>query len=107
MSTCRELAVTVGVQTSVRNDIFTEVGELSAETNPAETSTNKEARRVKEDFSRQHMQLNEESQLEKKFNLDGPDSFSHYFQDFKKEQVVLGKRQMRGGGVMIWAGIGY
>lgn len=43
---------------------------------------------------------------EKKFNLDGPDGFSYYYHDLRKEKIVKQRRQMGGGGVMIWAGIG-
>lgn len=44
---------------------------------------------------------------EKKFNLDGPDGFSYYFHDLRKEERVLSRRQQGGGSVMIWACIGY
>lgn len=40
---------------------------------------------------------------EKKFNIDGPDVFCHYWQDLWKERTVLSKSQMGGKGVMIWA----
>lgn len=44
---------------------------------------------------------------EKKFNLDGPDGFRYYFHDLRKEEVILSRRQMRGGSVMVWAAIGH
>ena len=44
---------------------------------------------------------------EKKFNLDGPDGFSYYFHDLRKEERIFSKRQSGGGSVMIWAAIGY
>lgn len=44
---------------------------------------------------------------EKKFNLDGPDGYSYYFHDLRKEEVILSRRQMGGGSVMVWASIGY
>ena len=44
---------------------------------------------------------------EKKFNLDGPDGFAHYWHDLRKEKLIQTKRAMGGGGVMIWAAIGY
>lgn len=44
---------------------------------------------------------------EKKFNLDGPDSWKYYWHDLRKEEKVLSKRQHCGGSVMIWAAIGY
>ena len=40
---------------------------------------------------------------EKKFNLDGPDGFTYYWQDFRKEPQYFSKRQQGGGDVMIWA----
>lgn len=44
---------------------------------------------------------------EKKFNLDGPDGFQYYWHDLRKEEVILSRRQMGGGSVMVWAGIGF
>lgn len=44
---------------------------------------------------------------EKKFNLDGPDGFSYYFHDLRKEERFLTRRHSRVGGVMVWAAISY
>ena len=44
---------------------------------------------------------------EKKFNLDGPDGYSYYWHDLRKEERVLSRRHTGGGSVMIWASIGY
>lgn len=44
---------------------------------------------------------------EKQFNLDGPDGYSYYFHDLRKEEKILSRRQMGGGKVMVWASIGY
>jgi len=44
---------------------------------------------------------------EKKFNLDGPDGFSYYYHDLRKDERILSRRQMGGGSVMVWAFIGY
>jgi len=44
---------------------------------------------------------------EKKFNLDGPDGFSYYWHDLRKEPLIFSKRQQGGGGVMIWASFAY
>ena len=44
---------------------------------------------------------------EKRFNLDGPGGFQYYFHDTRKETIPAIRRQMRGGSVMVWAGIGY
>lgn len=39
---------------------------------------------------------------EKKFNLDGPDGFSYYWHDLRKEEKVFSKRQMGGQSIMTW-----
>lgn len=44
---------------------------------------------------------------EKKFNLDGPDGFAHYWHDLRTEEKIFSKRQSGGGSVMIWGAIGY
>lgn len=44
---------------------------------------------------------------EKKFNLDGPDGWSHYWHDLRTEKRIFSKRQSGGGSVMIWGAIGY
>ena len=44
---------------------------------------------------------------EKKFNLDGPDGYSYYWADSRKEPLYFRKRQEGGGSVMIWGAIGY
>lgn len=42
---------------------------------------------------------------EKKFNLDGPDGWSSYWHDLRKEPLIFSKRQQGGGSVMIWLAI--
>lgn len=44
---------------------------------------------------------------EKKFNLDGPDGFSYYWHDLRKEEQLFSKRAMGGDGLMIWASFGW
>ena len=44
---------------------------------------------------------------EKKFNLDGPDGFSYYFHDLRKEELLLSKRQNGGGSIMVFGAFGY
>ena len=43
----------------------------------------------------------------KRFNLDNPDGLKYYFHDIRKETMSAIRRQMGGGGVIVWAGIGY
>lgn len=40
---------------------------------------------------------------EKKFNLDGPDGFAHYWRDLRKDPILFSKRNFGGGSVMVWA----
>ena len=42
---------------------------------------------------------------EKKWNLDGPDGYNNYWHDKRTQELFKKQRQMRGGGVMVWAGI--
>ncbi|RYY67865.1 hypothetical protein EON63_25385 [archaeon] len=44
---------------------------------------------------------------EKKFNLDGPDDWSSYWHDLRKEPLIFSKRQQGGGSVMIWLAISH
>jgi hypothetical protein len=44
---------------------------------------------------------------EKKFNLDGPDGYSYYWHDLRKLPEERMSRVVGGGGVMIWACMGY
>ena len=38
---------------------------------------------------------------EKRFCLDGPDGYSYYFHDIRKEELNSFNRQMGGGGVVL------
>ncbi|KAG2779596.1 hypothetical protein PC129_g24582 [Phytophthora cactorum] len=40
---------------------------------------------------------------EKKWNLDGPDGFQHYWRDLRKPRRYTKQRQAGGGSVMVWA----
>ena len=44
---------------------------------------------------------------EKKFNLDGPDSFNYYWHDIRDERDIKFSKQQGDGGVSVWAAIGY
>jgi len=44
---------------------------------------------------------------EKRFNLDGPDGWSYYWHDLRKDELVFSKRQQGGGSVMIWFGFSW
>lgn len=39
--------------------------------------------------------------------MDGPDGFAYYWHDLRKEEPVFSKRQLGGGGIMIWASFGW
>ena len=44
---------------------------------------------------------------ERKFNLDGPDGFAHYWYDLRKEPQYFSKRQQGRGSVTIWVAIAH
>lgn len=44
---------------------------------------------------------------EKRFCLDGPDGFAHYWHDLRKEPRVFSKRQQGGKSIMLWAACAY
>ncbi|CAF2084350.1 unnamed protein product [Rotaria magnacalcarata] len=44
---------------------------------------------------------------EKKINSDGPDGFSYYWHDLRKEEEIFSTRPQGGGSVMIWASFGW
>lgn len=78
-------------------------------TMPALTEDHKD-KRLK--WARKKMTWNKEWEKviwtdEKKFNLDGPDGFNYYWHDLRKEKIFSLKRNMGGGSVMVWAGIGH
>ena len=41
---------------------------------------------------------------EKKFNLDGPDGYRHYWHDLRKDPIVFSKRHSCHNSVVLWAG---
>ncbi|CAD6196633.1 unnamed protein product [Caenorhabditis auriculariae] len=40
---------------------------------------------------------------EKKYNLDGPDGYAHYWRDLRKDSMYFSKRNFGGGSLMVWA----
>ena len=44
---------------------------------------------------------------EKAFNLDGPDGWSSYWHDLRKEEIVFSKRKFAGGSVKVWVGFSH
>lgn len=63
-------------------------------------------------FARQKMQWKTEwfkviFSDEKKFNLDGPDGFSFYFHDLRKNELILSRRRRDLGSVMVWGAVSY
>ncbi|CAD6195222.1 unnamed protein product [Caenorhabditis auriculariae] len=40
---------------------------------------------------------------EKKYNLDGPDGYAHYWRDLRKDPMYFSKRNFGGGSLMVWA----
>lgn len=44
---------------------------------------------------------------EKKFNLDGPDCYSHYWHDLRDKEAVRSKRNFGGQTQMVWGGFSY
>lgn len=62
-------------------------------------------------WAKDHMNWNEKWKFvvwsdEKKFNLDGPDCFSYYWHDLRKEKTLFSRRVQGGGSVMIWGSFG-
>lgn len=58
-------------------------------------------------YARRYMTWNEEWTKvvfsdEKKFNLEGPDGFTGYWRDLRKEPKYFSKRNFGGGNLMIW-----
>lgn len=63
-------------------------------------------------FAQSHMSWTEQWRQvifsdEKKFNLDGPDCYSHYWHDLRDKDVTRSKRNFGGGTVMVWGGFSY
>ncbi|GJQ69118.1 hypothetical protein Trydic_g6280 [Trypoxylus dichotomus] len=63
-------------------------------------------------FEREHSQWSEDSKKvvfmdEKRFSLDGPDGFQHYWHELRKESKVVSRRLHGGGGSVVWGAIFY
>ena len=111
--TARQIAVEAGVHTNMRNVPQIIKGSKHLKTRklqkkPPLTNRHKVER---EAFAEQHIQWKKKWRKvifsdEKRFNLERPDGLSYYFHDLRKEELYL-SRQMGGGGIMVWAAIGY
>ncbi|VDP48585.1 unnamed protein product, partial [Heligmosomoides polygyrus] len=56
-------------------------------------------------FARAHMSTKWKKVVfsdEKKWNLDGPDGYRHYWRDLRKEERVFSRRNFGGGSLMVW-----
>ncbi|CAI2346720.1 unnamed protein product [Caenorhabditis sp. 36 PRJEB53466] len=57
------------------------------------------------DFARSNMATDWKTLIfsdKKKFNLDGPDGYKHYWHDLRKDRLRFSKRNYGGGSVMCW-----
>ncbi|WKY14152.1 hypothetical protein Q1695_000029 [Nippostrongylus brasiliensis] len=55
-------------------------------------------------FAREHMSTNWTMVIfsdEKKWNLDGPDGYNHYWRDLRKEKQVFSRYNFGGGSVVV------
>jgi hypothetical protein len=105
---CRQISTDLNLKVSrwTVNRVIQESGVLKnkkKKTSPSLTDTHRQARM---DWAKKHMTWNAEWQNvvwsdEKKFNLDGPDGFSYYWHDLRKEEVLFSRRAQGGGSVMI------
>lgn len=110
----RAIAAKAGVNTNVRNvqrilKAAPTIKRLKLQRKPQLKPEHQTARLV---FARTHMDWTNQWQNvifsdEKKFNLDGPDGFSYYFHDLRKEKLLLSRQHMGGKSVMVWAAIGF
>lgn len=113
-ATARAIATEAGVHTHVRNvqRILKQSPTIKRKKmlkKPPLSIRHKQARLA---FAEEHISWRREWEKvifsdEKKFNLDGPDGYSFYYHDVRKEPRVRMSRQMGGGSVMIWAAIGF
>lgn len=112
--TARQIAQRAGVQTNIKNvrrvlQAAPQIKRKKMKRIPPLSMSHKDKRKK---FARDHIHWKDEWRKvlftdEKKFNLDGPDGWAYYYHDLRKEEKVFSKRQMGGGSVMIWGGIGF
>ncbi|CAK9806981.1 Transposable element Tc3 transposase [Anthophora quadrimaculata] len=112
--TSREIAEKVGVKTNPRNvrrvlQQSAHIKRMKLKRRPALKQIHKEHRL---NFAKEHIRWNKKWRKviftdEKRFNLDGPDGLNFYYHDVRKKKLSQIRRQMGGGSIMLWAGIGY
>lgn len=73
-------------------------------------TTNNVAERLA--FAKEHVTWEDEWENvifsdEKSFNLDGPDGWSSYWHDLRKDKLIMSKRKFGGGSVKVWIGFSY
>lgn len=114
MLSASAIAKEAGVQTNVRNvqRLLKASGTISRRKLKRKPPLTLQHINARLQFAQKYMSWSKEWQSvifsdEKKFNLDGPDGYSYYYHDLRKEEKILSRRHTGGGSVMVWAAIGY
>ncbi|CAK9833057.1 Transposable element Tc3 transposase [Anthophora retusa] len=112
--TARQIAHSVGIDTNVKNvrRVLKKCKHLVRRKLQKKPWLNAQHKTIRLRFAEKHIHMSKKWRRviftdEKRFNLDGPDGLNYYYHDLRKEQQILSRRQMGGGGIMIWSGIGY
>jgi hypothetical protein len=110
---CKKIKAILGLEVSTRTIARSlNRGEHMVYAKKRKTFKISAANKVKRlEFSRLHHTWTEEWKHvlfsdEKKFNLDGPDSWQYYWHDLRKEQLLRETSQAGTAGIMVWAGFG-
>lgn len=112
--TARQIASEAGVSTNVRNvqRILKQSKNIQRRRLQRKPPLTKKHIDNRMKFAREHLRWRKKWKRvmfsdEKRFTLDGPDSWSYYFHDLRKDPRYQIRRQMGGGGIMVWGAIGY